>query len=315
MILLQDLDAFSLFCRATIGKSGAFCIVQICSINHQGIVANIKPGGLVVVKTSGKSAFLHPVVKADILDQGLLGDWLSTQEILETWFTKFHQVLGSSSFVTKANAAALEITRDEERRAANFKTPPTKKRRSLDLDSTERIGISPYARSLLNGPEEFEVMTEREQMEKLIQMVISLDSGVDQIGSFYVSLSQDIDNSGNAQGLSNQTLEHKVNLIRRTLGSKPEHLKSGIEAPTVWGAMATILERLETTPEELPNLPKLGPSPVPEEWTKRMATMDDGLVVTASALSKAIQAQGHRINTVENPLLWDARSIHYQRFL
>jgi hypothetical protein len=143
-------------------------------------------------------------------------------------------------------------------------------------------------------------MTEREQMEKLIQMVISLDSGVDQLGSLYVSLSQDIDNSGNAQGLSNQMLEHKVNLIRRTLGSKPEYLKSKIEAPTVWGAMATILEGFETTPEELPNLPKRGPSPVPEEWTKRMATMDDDLMATASALSKAIQAQGHRIDTFQN---------------
>jgi hypothetical protein len=201
--------------------------------------------------------------KGRFLDQGLLHDWLSTQETLKTWFTKFAQVLGSSSSVTKMNAATLEFARDEECRAANFKTPRTKKRCLLDLDSTERIGISPYARSLLNGPKEFEVMTEREQIEKLMQMVISLDSGVDQLGSFYVFLSQDIDNSGNAQGLSNQMLEHKVNLIRRTLGSKPEHSKSKIEAPTVWGAMATILERLETTPEELPNLPKLGPSPVP----------------------------------------------------
>jgi hypothetical protein len=66
MILSQDLDAFSLFCQATIGKSGYFCIVQNFSINHQGTVAKIKLGSLVVVKTSGKSAFLHPVVKADI---------------------------------------------------------------------------------------------------------------------------------------------------------------------------------------------------------------------------------------------------------
>jgi hypothetical protein len=95
-------------------------------------------------------------------------------------------------------------------------------------------------------------------------------------------------------------LEHKVNLIRRTLGSKPEHLKSEIEVPTVWGAMATILERLETTPEELPKLPKLGPSPVPEKWTKRMATMDDDLMATASALSNAIQAQGHWMDTFQN---------------
>jgi hypothetical protein len=183
-----------------------------------------------------------------------------------------------------------------------FKTPWTKKRHSLDLDSTERIGISPYARSLLNGPKEFEEMNDREeQMEKLIQMVISLDSGVDQqLGSFYVLLSQEIDNAGNVQGLSNQMLEQKVNLIKRTLGSKPEHLKSKIEAPTVWGAMATILERVDATPEELPNLPKFGPSPMPAEWTKWTVTMDADFMATASALSKAIQAQGPRIDTLQN---------------
>jgi hypothetical protein len=89
MILSQDLDAFSLFCRATIGKSGTFCTMQNCSVNHQGTVAKVKPGSLVVVKTSRKAAFLHRVIKSDLLDQGLLGDWLSTQETLESWFTKF----------------------------------------------------------------------------------------------------------------------------------------------------------------------------------------------------------------------------------
>jgi hypothetical protein len=102
---------------------------------------------------------------------------------------------------------------DKERRAANFKTPQTKKRSSLDFDSRERIGISPYARSLLNGPEEFEEMNGKEQLEKLILMFISIDLGVDQLGSFYVSLSQEIENSRNVQGLSNQMLEHKLDLI------------------------------------------------------------------------------------------------------
>jgi hypothetical protein len=172
----------------------------------------------------------------------------------------------------------------------------------LDLDSTERIGISPNASFLLNGPEEFEEMSEKEQMEKLIQMVISLDLRVDQLGwSFYVLLSQDIENLGNAQGLSNQMLEHKVNLIKWTLGSKPEHLKSEIEAPMVWGAMATILEHVEFSPGELPNPPKPGPSPnIPEELSKRMITMDAELMATASTLSEAIQAQGHQIDTLQD---------------
>jgi hypothetical protein len=67
-------------------------------------------------------------------------------------------------------------------------------------------------------------MSAQEQIEKLVQMVIGLDAGVDQLGMFYVSLCQDLEKLINAQGLSNQMAEHKVNFLRRTLGSKPDHL-------------------------------------------------------------------------------------------
>ena len=258
-----------------------------------------------VVKTTGKSAFLHPVIKSELLDQSLLGDWLSTQETLESWSTKFDQVLGSSAFVTRVNAAALEITRDEERRAADFKTPRTKKRRSVAEDSTERIGISPYARVLLNGHEAFEVMSQAEQIEKLINMVINLDSGVDQLGSFCVTLGQDGENSGNLQSLTNQMLEHQVNLIRRTLGTKPDHLRDEIEAPSVWGAMAALLERVEgvdATPLQVPTKEK---PDFEVNILDRVSVLESDLLATASSLSRAIQAQGHKVDAMKGP----ARSI------
>jgi hypothetical protein len=200
-------------------------------------------------------------------------------------------VLGSS---------LLESTHYEERRAADFKTPRTEKRRLMDLDSTEWIGISPYARSLLNGPEEIEDMSGKEQLEKPIQMVINLDAGVDQLGSFYVSMNQEVENSGNVQGLFNQMLEHKVNLMHRTLRTKPEHFKPELEATMVWGAMATILERIDASPGELQTPCRHGHSPSPAECTKRITAMDAGLMTTASTLSKAIQAQGHCIDTIQN---------------
>jgi hypothetical protein len=298
MRLSHDLDAFSSLCRATVGKSGTFCITKNCNVNHQGPVAKIKPGSLVVIKTASKSAFLHPVVKSDLLDQSLLGDWLSTQETLESWTTKFDQVIGSSAFVKQVNAAALEVTRDEERRAADFKTPRAKKRRSVDLDSTERIGISPYARALLNGHEVFEEMTPEEQREKIINMVISLDSGVDQLGSFYVSLGQDIENSANVQSVSNQMLEHQVNLIRRSLGTKPDHLKSEIEAPSVWGAMAALLEKIEAAGSLPVQTQEVSPSPI-GEMIKKMSVLETDLLATASTLSRAIQSQGHRLDSLK----------------
>jgi hypothetical protein len=53
-----------------------------------------------------------------------------------------------------------------------------------------------------------------QQLEKDIQMVINLDAGVDQLGSLYMSLNQELENSRNVQGLSNQMLKHKVNLVK-----------------------------------------------------------------------------------------------------
>jgi hypothetical protein len=302
MKLSEDLDVFSLVSRATIGKSGTFCIYKNFLINHQGSVAKIKPGSLVVIKSAGKTAFLHPVIKADLFDQSLLGDWLSSQETLEDWITKFDQALALTAFATKVNAAALEVTWDEERRATDFKTPRAKKQRSVEQDTTERIGISPYARALLNGQETFEEMTPAEQLERLIQVVFNLDSGVDQLGSFYVSLSKDAEELTNSQSLSNQMLEHKVNLIRRTLGSKPEHLEAAIEAPTVWGAMAAVLEKSESTNEEPQNIPtkQQKDAGTTDGIKKSMASWETDLMVTASTLSKAIQSQGHRIDASQD---------------
>ena len=70
---------------------------------------------------------------------------MSSQETLKDWIAKFDQALASTAFATKVNAAALEVTWNEERRATDFKTPPAKKRHLVEQDTTERIGISPYA--------------------------------------------------------------------------------------------------------------------------------------------------------------------------
>jgi hypothetical protein len=79
---------------------------------------------------------------------------------------------------------------------------------------------------------------------------------------------------------------------------KPEHLKSEIEAPTVWGAMAAVCERTEGVnnvepidfPAEHQNITNTAEPPVSR---KRLASFETDLLVTASTLSKAIHSQGH----------------------
>jgi hypothetical protein len=99
---------------------------------------------------------------------------------------------------------------DEERRAADFKPPWAKKRRSIGQDTTERIRILPYALALMNCHETFEEMTPQEQPERLVQLVINLEAGVDQLGAFYVTMNKEVENTANAQWLSNQMLNRNI---------------------------------------------------------------------------------------------------------
>jgi hypothetical protein len=156
----------------------------------------------------------------------------------------------------------------------------------------------------VNGHKSFEEMTPQEKLERLVQLVINLDAGVDKLGAFYVTMNKEVENTANVQRLSNQMLEHKVNLIRRTLGSKSEHLKSEIEAPTVWGAMAAVCKRTEGVnnvepidlPAERQDKTNTAEPPVSR---KRLASFETDLLVMASTLSKAIQSQGHRIDALQ----------------
>jgi hypothetical protein len=114
-------------------------------------------------------------------------------------------------------------------------------------------------------------------------------------------LSKDAEDATNSQSLSNQMLEHKVNLMRRTLGSKPKHLKAEIEAPTVWRAMATVLEKVGSANEEPQDIPtKQRKDIMTTDGIKKsmMASWETDLMMTASTLSKAIQSQGHHIDAL-----------------
>jgi hypothetical protein len=60
------------------------------------------------------------------------------------------------------------------------------------------------------------------------------------------------------------------------------------------------LERIDGRPIQLPERHTNGYAESPADWTKRMLAMDTDLMATASTLSKAIQAQGHRIDALQN---------------
>jgi hypothetical protein len=79
-------------------------------------------------------------------------------------------------------------------------------------------------------------------------------------------------------------------------------LKAEIQAPTLWGAMAALLEKSESTNQEPQNIPTKQRKDVgtTDGIKKSMASWETNLMVTASTLSKAIQSQGHRIDALQD---------------
>jgi hypothetical protein len=79
-------------------------------------------------------------------------------------------------------------------------------------------------------------------------------------------------------------------------------LKAEIEAPTIWGAMAAVLEKSESTNEEPQNIPTKQRKDIrtTDGIKKSMASWETDLMVRASTLSKAIQSQGHHIDALQD---------------
>jgi hypothetical protein len=88
------------------------------------------------------------------------------------------------------------------------------------------------------------------------------------------------------------------------LGSKPEHLATDIEAPTVWGAIAeTLLETFKAQDgktNKTPSEEKKVFVAFHKEWLKQASVWEADLVATASTLSKVIQVQGHQIDIMQS---------------
>jgi hypothetical protein len=122
-MLPTDLGALMGICRSRIGKSRTFCLVKNCATNHQGGLVAVKPGDIVVAKTSGRIAFETPRISSANLDDSVVGKWISIQDTLTQWTNKFGQAQDISEVGVPVDLKVFELKVEDERKAASFKTP------------------------------------------------------------------------------------------------------------------------------------------------------------------------------------------------
>jgi hypothetical protein len=226
-ILPTDLQAYTGTVRSFIGKGNTFCLRRDCPIVHraEGLATSIRPGDVVVEKTANQAAYLDPRISSEKLDSSLLGDWLSSQDSLEVWHTRFSQAeeaYEATDRKTTASAASLEIIRAEEEKSVRFRTP--KKARRDDSDLGPDVGLSPYSENLINGFEEFADKNMEEKVERLVQAAIDLDHGLGSTSEYTLKMAGDVAKIHSDALMVARALETNIRLQKRTLGERPTDL-------------------------------------------------------------------------------------------
>jgi hypothetical protein len=193
-IIRTPLDVGNLIaiCQSRIGRGLTFCLLKNCSINHQGGLVTVKPGDLVVVKTIGKVAFESPRISSSTLDDSIIGKWITTQDMLTSWTNKFGQateVQDSGEIVDLKN---LEVRIEEELKAATFKTPTAKRGLLSSKTTLIGIGIPPYTK-ILWGEELFVDVSDAIAQDKMKDVILKLDSGLEELSAYSVMLRQDVE--------------------------------------------------------------------------------------------------------------------------
>jgi hypothetical protein len=239
---IEDLMAI---CRARIGRSHTFCLAKICTTNHQGGLVVVKPGDLVVEKLSGKIAFENPRISSKILDDSVIGEWISTQETLTNWTNKFGQAAEFEDSGEIVGLKLLEVRMEEEIKAAAFKTPRAKRGLLQSNTTPVGIGISPYTKTL-SGDESFADISDARVTEKMKDVILRLDSGLEEVSAYSVLLGKDVEKLLAASQNSFQMLESKLLIAARLVGSRSEDLASELDSPTpVWSALSAINLKVE----------------------------------------------------------------------
>jgi hypothetical protein len=301
-----DVQEFMSVCRSRIGRGRIFCLIPKCSINHQSSILTVKPGNLVVTKLLGKVAFESPRVSSDALDDAVLGGWITTQETLTSWTNKFGQAKEAVEAGVMVDLKALESKMEEELKAASFKTPRAKRGLLSSKTTPLGIGISPYTK-ILSGEESFSDITEERAREKLQDVILSLDAGLEEISAYSVMLGQDVEKMINASATNFQMLESKLLIASRLVGDRSESLASDLDSPTVWGpqtvgeskspgALVAMNQRLEEVRAEANCYVNSAPPRVDPLLAVRVGKVEDDLLATITHISQAFNGLETRLD-------------------
>jgi hypothetical protein len=180
-------------------------------------------------------------------------------------------------------------------KAASFKKPRAKRSLLSSKTTSLGIGISPYTK-ILSGEESFSDITKERAREKMQDVILSLDAGLEEISAYSVMFGQDVEKLINASATNFQMLESELMIASHLVGDWSEILASDLDSPTVWGALVAVNQRLEEVWAEANRYVNSAPPRVDPLLADRMGKVEEDLLATVTHLSQAINDLGTRLH-------------------
>jgi hypothetical protein len=88
-------------------------------------------------------------------------------------------------------------------------------------------------------------LDQESKLNLVVELVLGLDSGLDQTCSALVQLLEDFEESTSGHDLTSKMLEHRVETNKQLLGAKPGGLSQELDAPSAWGTLSAIASKME----------------------------------------------------------------------
>jgi hypothetical protein len=213
---------------------------------------------------------------------------------------------------SKVTAAGMEAQQNFAAKADAYRTPKTKrKRKCLEVPAT--IGITPY-KWQARGEEDFDGLDQESTIQLVVEMVLGLDSGLDQTCSALVKLLDEFNDSTSMHDMRARILEHRVETNKRLIGSKPCGLSQELDAPFAWGTLSAIASKLEKLADSSSNhqvkeLATHAANKMKQKCLDKNAALDkrvddlkESLFVSTKVLKNALAANAVRINQLQKQL-------------
>jgi hypothetical protein len=247
-------------CNKRVGFGSSCCVRKNCKISHRGEKIYMKPGMVVVAKSS-TTVFLEPTTHHTNVTTEVIKDWQRSKRTMQEWVELMTLTNASNSHevYTRTDIGAVKVFSKyarEYRSPTKLDSLPFGKMDTF-VDLIQSKGLTKRKADALEG-------------DKDNDEVINLadDDEVDRLGEVWFKkrviltsevieeFAEKLDERDNIIAGEGKILLTRTELLESALGNRVDTSKSENQAPTVWASLALLgglMDEMKTSLESVPS--------------------------------------------------------------